>query len=121
MREWRETTIKWVISFNQTQLEKENKVLKEKVEKLPKDLANFVDGTKNLDKLIGVQRSFYYRIGISFNMNPNKVFQRPNKYKIAKIKCSNCNKWRHKPHNVTERGTFLSERWLSLKDPRCYE
>ncbi|KAL5194087.1 hypothetical protein HKD37_20G056216 [Glycine soja] len=88
----------------------ENKVLKEKVEKLPKDLANFVDGTKNLDKLIGVQRSFYYRIGISFNMNPNKVFQRPNKYKIAKIKCSNCNKWRHKPHNVTERGTFLSER-----------
>lgn len=43
-----------VISFDQTKLENENKVLKENVEKLSKYLANFVAGTTNLDKLVGV-------------------------------------------------------------------
>jgi len=40
-----------VISFDQTKLENENKVLKEKFEKLSKDLAK---GTSNFDKLIGI-------------------------------------------------------------------
>lgn len=37
----RKTTTKGVISFYQTQLENQNKVLKEKVNKLSKDLTNF--------------------------------------------------------------------------------
>jgi len=49
--------------------------LKEKIEKLSKDLANFVARTNNLDKLIGVQRSFYDRIGLGFNMNPKRFFK----------------------------------------------
>ena len=39
------------MSFAQTQLEK--------VENLSKDLAFSVNGTKNVDKLIGDQKSFY--------------------------------------------------------------
>lgn len=50
---------KGVIFLDQTQLENENKVLKEKVEKLSKDLANFVEGTKNIDKTIGVHKRFF--------------------------------------------------------------
>lgn len=50
---------KGVIFLDQTQLENENKVLKEKVEKLSEDLANFVEGTKNIDKTIGVHKRFF--------------------------------------------------------------
>ena len=71
------------------QLENENKVLIEKFEKLSKDLANFVDGTKNLDKLIRVQKSFYDRTSLGLYKNPKKVFQKPKKNTKAKRKCSN--------------------------------
>lgn len=54
LRVGREATTKRIISFDQTKLENENKVLKENVEKLSKYLANFVAGTTNLDKLVGV-------------------------------------------------------------------
>jgi len=40
---------------------------KKKIDKLSKDLANSVAGTKNLDKLIGIQKSFYGRTGLGFN------------------------------------------------------
>lgn len=65
---------------------------KEKFEKLLTNLANFVAGTNNLDKLIGVQRSFYDRAGLGFNNNPKKVFQKPKKNRKAERKCYNCNR-----------------------------
>ena len=82
---------KGVIFLDQTQLENENKVLKEKVEKLSKDLANFLARTKNLDKLIGVLKSFYDGTSLCFNKNPNKVFQKPNKVRKGERKYSNYN------------------------------
>ena len=87
------TTTKGLISFDQTQLENENKFFKEKVEKLSKDLTNFVAETKNLDKHIVVQRSLYDKASLGFINNTKKVFQKPNKVRKARRKCSNCNRW----------------------------
>jgi len=91
----RETITKGVISFDQTQLENTNKASKEKVETLSNDLANFVTRTSNLDKLIGVQKSFFDKTGLGFNQNHRKVFQKPVRNKTTKRKCFNCNKWGH--------------------------
>ncbi|KAG4982402.1 hypothetical protein JHK87_027151 [Glycine soja] len=89
------TITKGVISFDQTQLENTNKASKEKVETLSNDLANFVTRTSNLDKLIGVQKSFFDKTGLGFNQNHRKVFQKPVRNKTTKRKCFNCNKWGH--------------------------
>lgn len=70
----RETTTKEVISFEKTQHENENKILKEKFEKILKDLTNFMVGENNLDKLVGVQSNLYDRDGLGFNKNPKRVF-----------------------------------------------
>ena len=45
----------------------QKKVLKEKVQKLSKDLANYVAGTKNLDKFIRIQKGFGDKTGLGFN------------------------------------------------------
>ena len=66
--------------------------MKEKVEKLSKDLINFVTGTKSLDKLIGVKKSFYDITSLGFNKNPKKVFQKPNKVRRLK---GNAPRWGH--------------------------
>jgi len=48
-----------------------------------------------LDKLIGIQRSFYDRTCLGFNQNPRKAFQKFEINKKAKRKCSNYNRWGH--------------------------
>ena len=43
--------------------------------------------------LIRIQRIFYDRTSLGFKKNTKKVFQKPNKVRKARRKCSNCNRW----------------------------
>ena len=47
-------------------LKGENKFLHETIEKLKEDLANFVQGKDNLDKLLSQQRCGFNKVGLGY-------------------------------------------------------
>ena len=57
-------------------LEAENKLLHENVEKLNEDLANFVQGRDNLDKLLSQQTCDFNKVGLGYEENEqNKYYK----------------------------------------------
>ena len=57
-------------------LEAENKILHEKDESLSKDLANFVQGKDNLDKLLSQQRCSFNKTSLGYEENEqNKYYK----------------------------------------------
>lgn len=88
-------------SLDHIQIVNENHSLKEKVNELTQDIANFVIEMKNLDKLLGPQKGVFDKVGFGYRRHQNKKtyknFFTP--AKKAKEKCSHCNKFGHKTQN----------------------
>ena len=71
-------------------LDAENKILHKKVESLSKDLANFVPGKDNLDKLLSQQRCDFNKVRLGCDENKHNkyyknLFDKPKDKRKQKI------------------------------------
>ncbi|GAV60735.1 hypothetical protein CFOL_v3_04264 [Cephalotus follicularis] len=103
-------------------LEKENETLKIEIDALKKTFSKFSNSSEKLDKLLGLQRCVYNKVGLGYDeMNNVKHFQKyldkkDNKKISYSMTCNYCNKHGHTTHTCYRKKNDMYKRNLLLKN-----
>ena len=105
-------------------LKNENVFLKRKVKSLKKDLSKFVKGKRNLNALLGIQKSSYDKGGVGFVYGNHDKFQRNLFVKVTQnstpsLKCNFCGKNGHLSQSCFYKNShaYDSHGWVSKRQP----
>ena len=94
--------------------------LKQQVAELQQDLAKFVKGTKNLNRLLGDQKCIFDKAGLGYKKTINQIYYKnffvPEKGKSDRCTC--CNKFGHKAANCFLRQKAVRKRKSNQKGPK---